>query len=197
MERKYSVSAGSYYLLALMILLLPLQWIVAMLLSAIFHELCHFLAIRFVHQKVRRLQIESSATRICLPELTLGQELICALAGPAGSFFLLLFAEKFPRIALCGVVQGIYNMLPVYPLDGGRAVNCILAMTFSPPVAKIILSVLEVTVYLMIIAAGLYCFAILNLGFWTLGLSAMLLFRCFLEKSLANRRNWGYNSYSF
>lgn len=57
-----------------------------------------------------------------------GRELLCVLAGPAVSFSLLALARFFPRIAICGLVQGIYNLLPIYPLDGGKALRCMVSL---------------------------------------------------------------------
>lgn len=54
------------------------------------------------------------------------KEALCALAGPVGSFSVVLLAEYFPEAALFGLVQGLYNLLPVYPLDGGRILRCLL-----------------------------------------------------------------------
>ena len=54
------------------------------------------------------------------------REAICALAGPLGSFSLLLISEYFPEAAVCGLIQGAYNLIPVYPLDGGRLMRCLL-----------------------------------------------------------------------
>jgi Zn-dependent protease len=58
--------------------------------------------------------------------LTPIQEAFCALAGPMGSFLVLLMSEVLPEAALCGLFQGAYNLLPIYPLDGGRISLCVL-----------------------------------------------------------------------
>lgn len=50
-----------------------------------------------------------------------GREVLCALAGPLGGFLLLFLLHSAPRIALCAFVQSVCNLIPVYPLDGGRA----------------------------------------------------------------------------
>ncbi|MBQ8768996.1 MAG: M50 family metallopeptidase [Oscillospiraceae bacterium] len=115
-----------------MILILPLRWILAAVIAAAFHEVCHALAVYFCGGKVRRLSVGNRGAVMHADELPAVKALICILAGPAGSLLLLLLVRWIPRIALCALLQGFYNLLPIYPLDGGRAVRCLLDMKNRP-----------------------------------------------------------------
>lgn len=159
-----SFSAGFSIFLSIMLLTLPLPWIVSMGLAAAFHELCHFLAIRACGCHCEYLYLNVQSAMLDLPPMSRRKELLCALAGPLGSFLLILLIRWMPRIAVCGVMQGLYNLLPVYPMDGGRILQCCCAMLFSPPTAKKISKWVEVVVYLLLIALGLYATVFLRLG---------------------------------
>lgn len=132
-----AVSGWLMIFLALGVLLLPLQWIFAMVLAAGFHELCHWIAIILCGGKVPKLRIGMHGVRMEAVGLSAGQELICAMAGPLGGLFLLLFARWLPRTAICGAFQSLFNLLPVYPLDGGRVLRCLgLSEKFCDGVEK-------------------------------------------------------------
>lgn len=120
-----SVSGQAYILLALMLLLLPFPWLMAALVAAGWHEICHALLVLGCGGRILALDISWGGIRMETSPMESWKILLCTLAGPAGSLALLLFAPWVPRIALCGLAQGAFNLLPVYPLDGGRAMMCL------------------------------------------------------------------------
>lgn len=150
MNNRFYVSPGLFLLLAGMVLFLPMKWMLAILLCVSFHELCHYAAIRLCGGRKCFLRFQVNGARMLLPDMSRGMELICALAGPVGSFLLIPFAPWMPRVAICGFAHGIYNLLPIYPLDGGRVLLCFLSLCFSPPVAFRIMGIIEKVTYLLL-----------------------------------------------
>ena len=126
MGSKLNLSSGFCLLWAACLLLLPLRWTMGALLAALIHECAHYAAIYLLGGQVYSINLGGSGALMETAPLTHGRETICALAGPLGSFSLLILSEYFPEAAVCGLIQGAYNLIPVYPLDGGRVMRCLL-----------------------------------------------------------------------
>ena len=126
MRRRLEITPGFCILWALLLLMLPLRLILAAGAAALLHECCHALVIRLTGGAVTGITIGAGGTVMETTPMKSGQELVCALAGPLGSFLLVLLYQIFPLLALCALVQGCFNLLPLYPLDGGRALACLL-----------------------------------------------------------------------
>lgn len=125
------ISGAAFLNLALLILLLPLRWVAAAACAAAFHECCHILAVRLCGGRITAFRIGQGGAVLETGALSTGHELICALAGPAGSFLLLVASQVWPRLALCAFVQGVFNLMPVYPMDGGRVFRCAATLLFG------------------------------------------------------------------
>lgn len=125
MSCRVSIDSGILVLLALLLLTLPAKWIIGFVFAAAWHEICHYGALSLAGIRVHGLRIGVGGMVMDIPELTTGQEFICALAGPLGGLLLLAFCRWFPEAGICALMQSAYNMLPLYPLDGGRVLRCL------------------------------------------------------------------------
>lgn len=140
---KVKISPGALILLAAFLLLLPLNWLGAAILASLVHELYHILLVYLLGGCVREIQIGSRGVVMITEPLPTFRQLLSTLAGPVGSLSLLLVVRWLPRTAICGLIQGLFNLLPLLPLDGGRILEGVLSAFFSPPKAKRIFTYLQ------------------------------------------------------
>lgn len=131
----FSYSPILFWYAAILLLIVPFRLLLAAIFSAAVHELFHIFAIRLMRMHVNAIHIGVRGAEISTQVMTEKQELICALAGPVGGFLLLPLCRWIPTISLCAFAQSLYNLLPLYPTDGGRAVKCCTNMLLSPKAA--------------------------------------------------------------
>ena len=163
---------------ALLCLAVPLDWVISGIIAACVHESCHILGVLLCMGRICSVRIGTRGAVLDGTPMEPPRELLCILAGPAGSFALLLFWEYCPKVALCGAVQGAFNLLPVYPLDGGRALLCMAGLLFSPETAAGICMVVR---YLF--AAALLLLGITGIFVYDLGVFPVLAMVFFLYKA--------------
>lgn len=184
------VDPWAYVLGALLVLLLPLSWLLAALAAAAFHELCHVLSIRLLGGKVLGLHIGPGGAVIETELPGKGKELLCALAGPAGSLLLLSLCRILPKLAICAGVQGLFNLLPVYPLDGGRALRCGLELLWPENAQKIGNLVETGLLFVLAVLAAVAAF-VFSLGMIPLIAATLLILKAILRKRPCKRSQIG------
>ncbi len=140
--------------------------------SVLFHEMSHSLVARKRGMPVKKISlfIFGGMAHLEKEAKDPGSEFIMAVAGPMGSFVLaILFGiiwffsrgitiieEPFRYLAIINVVLGLFNMIPGFPLDGGRVLRSIIwKVTDSLKRATYIAMISGRVVGFMMVGAGI------------------------------------------
>lgn len=149
------IDPGFFLLAAFLLLLVPLPWILSIAVSALIHELAHIAVVVYSGGYPTAIRIGPGGIRIDAVISGSRSEIISILAGPAASFSLLGFSRVCPQLAVCGMIHGFFNILPVYPLDGGRLLRCFALAKFPRYTQTILLSAYLCVMLILIILAFL------------------------------------------
>lgn len=114
------VEGEVWIVLGLAVLLLPLRVLLGIVLAAAIHEIGHLAAMYFLGVPVLGINLHPGGARIEAGPMEPGEEIICALAGPVAGAVTIFAWKWFPELAVAGLVQTVFNLIPIYPLDGGR-----------------------------------------------------------------------------
>ena len=170
-------SKDVYIYFALLLLLVPLRLLLAAMISAGMHELFHIAAILTAGKKIYSICIGPRGTFIQTEPMDDREEVLCAIAGPLSGFMLAFFFRWIPVIALTGAVQSLYNLLPLYPTDGGRVLQSGARILFSNTTACKIVYWAEIITLSFLFALCLYGTICLRLGIIPVVFSLLILLR--------------------
>lgn len=115
-----------YIYFVLLLLLVPLKWLVGWIIAVAVHELCHVCAVYFMGGRIEKISVGTSGICIDSAPLTDGKRLFAIWSGPIGGLLPTFLGSYFPRLAICCWALSVYNLLPILPLDGGRALKILL-----------------------------------------------------------------------
>ena len=132
------------------------------------HELAHLLAIRLCRVPVNGICLRFSGAVIRCGFCGYGQEAICAAAGPAASFLLGWAVLRIaPQLAGMSFLLGAGNLLPVYPLDGGRILRALLLRKMNEEAVLLLLSRVTFVICCLLMTAACWLTAELQVGPWS------------------------------
>lgn len=139
-----TISPGFPLLLLLFALLGEETVLAALLTAAACHELGHYLALRLCGVPVTGLRLTAFGARMDTAgrqRLSYGRELVTVLAGPGANALCAVFTAALTAAFSwregdvytgAHVILGGFNLLPIVPLDGGRAVGLVLSFFLGP-----------------------------------------------------------------
>lgn len=176
--------------LGILIALDPASLWCPFLLAALFHELGHGFCLRLLKIPVLSIRVGMSGTVIETALLSGWREALCAAAGPFVNLVVgISFARAFPAFSFLNLLLMGFNLLPVFPLDGGRIVRA-----FFPEAAHVVSSA---GIVILTLIGGVMT-SILHEGLWPVILVSILLAKIAVQrgqeqKLFANRPSSVYN----
>ena len=124
------ISPTAVLLVAVFALMAPIVCLAAVLLAAVCHEMGHYVALRLCGGRLEGLSVSAFGAQMRIRDrnrLSYGREALCVLAGPLVNVTLSWlmsvggkWREEFYLFAGAQLVLGVFNLLPLTALDGGR-----------------------------------------------------------------------------
>lgn len=161
------VRASFWALVVLAVVISPVTAVAAVLSAAALHELGHLAALRHYGVRVRAFRLTALSAELDAPSaarLSYGREMIVTLAGVGAN---LLCAALLAALGVwtgrewafvfagAHLVLAAFNLLPVAPLDGARALYLAAAFLLGPAAGERITAAVSVTGALALCALGL------------------------------------------
>lgn len=172
------VSASFWLLVLAAAIVSPAQVVVSVLLAAFAHECGHLVVLRLFHVPVEGLRLTALGAVLYADgarRLSYGRELLVTLAGPAANLLCALLAGAFAKyltalyvFAGANVILCVYNLLPIQPLDGGRALYLVTAFFFGPMVGDAAAAVVGAVCALSLLVLGIYLSVVSGSGMFFL-----------------------------
>lgn len=174
--------------IAAMLLLLPTDWLFGWFIAVLIHEAGHVFALTICRHKIHAIVFDHTGIVMKTDPMHPAQEIFCALAGPVIGLGPLLVASLFPHTSVCALILSCFNMIPVYPLDGGRVVNGILQLIFDPLTAAAIKKFITKATYIILGILVMIAAFKFKIVLPLLLAAIILIFRSIQENFLANKQ---------
>ena len=157
-ELQISVGYTAFAALTAVLVLDRTGRITCCILAAILHEAGHLLMLLCFRTKVRGISLR--LFDICIaaqhPD-TLAGDTCVTLGGPVMNLLLAAVSAPFSLNFCCAnLALGLFNLLPVISLDGGRLLSLLLRRRLSERYAERVMKIVTFLIALPLMTAGIY-----------------------------------------
>lgn len=163
------------------------------LISVSVHESGHLACLALFGGKLEKLRLTAVGAEIlCERPLSYLEEFFAALSGPFAGALLAaaclaageLTGRSFAyELAAVSILYTFFNLLPIGPTDGGRALSAALNMLFSPGLASKLSFASDIVCLLALLGAGIYVFVLSGWNF-------SLIFCAFFLAEACCKKSW-------
>ncbi len=166
MGRFLEVRAAFAVFVLVLVYFNPPGMVAVFFLAAVLHELSHLAVLLLLNVRVRAIRLGFADAQIVTGIMSDSAQVASALAGPAMNLVCFaLFRTRFCDFAAMSLLLGVFNLLPLIPLDGGRAVLALLRRALPQKMA-----------YGAAIALGVICCVVLMVLSWQIRTGSILPF---------------------
>jgi len=149
---------------ALALLIIPIKWYLSFFIAAAIHELGHLVMLKILRIPIEKIEIDIHGAVIKTTIMQPWQEMLCVSAGPIAGAATMIAVPVYPALAICALIQTVYNLLPFFPSDGSRILRCILEMLLPERTALLVLKVMVLITYIAVFGCLVHLLRFPKLG---------------------------------
>jgi len=180
--KRLEITPGFVALLCFVYYISEAEVFFSFLILSMLHELGHLAVMVLFGVGVRHIRVGAFGTVISASPMSLWAELLCSLAGPFVNLFCFWVLHPIHLdAALLSLLLACYNLLPVYPLDGGRALRAALCLCLPLRAAEGVERGVMLLTLGTVVGSAVYFYP--GFGIVPLMISSILLARIAMERN--------------
>lgn len=196
MKNSFSVNPAFILVWAMFIITDRSSYALCLFVCALIHEFSHvafYLSFGAEIEKAELLPFGISIRLKSETDISCGKEILSSLAGIFANLIAAfiglclknsLLVSGVDFFILCNLLLAGINLLPIVPLDGGRALYYFLLKTLSEKKAKTVCKVISVSLLIPLFLFGIYVLYITKFNFSLILICLYIIFYIFYKKEI-------------